>query len=105
MTGRILSDNDFEGLKLYENDSLMNQEVTPLMRRIVSRLFKNTELNIDDFHFTVFEDENANAFFINKENTKEKKKNVIAISRGLLDTCNNEDELAGIIGHECGHYL
>ena len=105
MSGRILNDNDFEGLKLYENDSLMNQEVTPLMRRIVSRLFKDTELNIDDFHFTVFEDESANAFFINKENTEEKKKNVIAISRGLLDTCNNEDELAGIIGHECGHYL
>ena len=105
MSGRILNDNDFEGLKLYENDSLMNQEVTPLMRRIVSRLFKDTELNIDDFHFTVFEDEIANAFFINKEKKKEKKKNVIAISRGLLDTCNNEDELAGIIGHECGHYL
>lgn len=105
MSDRILNDNDFEGLKLYEQDSLINKEVTPLMRRIVSRLFKDTELNLDDFHFTVFEDEQANAFFINKENTEEKKQNVIAISRGLLDACNNEDELAGIIGHECGHYL
>ena len=105
MSNRILNDNDFEGLKLYEENSQMNHAVAPLMRKIVSRLFKGTELNIDDFHFTVFEDESANAFFINKENTEEKKKNVIAISRGLLDTCNNEDELAGIIGHECGHYL
>lgn len=105
MSKRILNDNDFEGLKLYEENSQMNHAVAPLMRKIVSRLFKGTELNIDDFHFTVFEDESANAFFINKENTEEKKKNVIAISRGLLDTCNNEDELAGIIGHECGHYL
>ena len=105
MSDRILNDNDFEGLKFYESDSLMNKEVTPLLRKIVSRLFRGTELNIDDFYFTVFEDEYANAFFINKESTEEKKKNVIAISRGLLDTCNNEDELAGIIGHECGHYL
>lgn len=43
MSGRILNDNDFEGLKLYENDSLMNQEITPFMRKIVGRLFQGTE--------------------------------------------------------------
>ncbi|MBR3676506.1 MAG: M48 family metalloprotease [Alphaproteobacteria bacterium] len=104
MSGRILDDNNFEGLKFYESDSLINKEVTPLMRQIMSRLFRGTEINLDDFYFTVFEDKEANAYFLGR-GTSLAEKNIIAISRGLIEDCNNEDELAAIIGHECGHYL
>ena len=101
---RIIDDNAFESLQLYEADAPINQAVTPMMRRIVSRLFQGTEVDIHDFYFTVFEDENPNAFFISKDKTVDKQQHIIAISRGLLDACQNEAELAGIIGHECGHY-
>ena len=105
MSDRILDDYNFEGLRLYEENSPMNRIASIKVKKIFERLFRNTEVNSDNFYFTIFEDENANAFFINKDNTKDKDKNIIAISRGLIETCNNEAELAGIIAHECGHYL
>ncbi len=104
MTG-ILDDNIFESLKLFDESSNINSTVSPKIESIFKRLFNNTEVNPDDFYFTIFEDEQANAFFMDKENALEKNKHIIAVSRGLIAKCNNEAELAGILGHECGHYL
>ena len=68
MSDRILDDYNFEGLRLYEENSPMNRIASIKVKKIFERLFKNTEVNSDDFYFTIFEDENANAFFINKDN-------------------------------------
>ena len=102
---RILNDADFEALRLYDEDSPEHQIVAKELKKIFTRLFQNTEVNPDDFYFTVFDDSSPNAFFMRKANTKDKKLNIIAVSSGLINMCNNEAELAGIIGHECGHYL
>ena len=102
---RILDDNIFESLKLFDENSNVNSIVRPKLENIFNRLFNGTEVNSDNFYFTIFEDKYANAFFMNKENTIEKNKHIIAVSRGLIEQCNNEAELAGILGHECGHYL
>ena len=105
MSKRIINENDFATLRLYEEDTDMHKIASAKIKEIFTRLYQNTEVNPDDFYFTIFEDEQANAFFIKKEDTEDKQKNVIAISRGLISKCENEAELAGIIAHECGHYL
>lgn len=102
---KIINENDFAALRLYEENTDMHKIVSSKIREIFVRLYQNTEVNPDDFYFTIFEDEQANAFFIEKKHTEEKQKNIIAISRGLISKCENEAELAGIIAHECGHYL
>lgn len=102
---RILEDDYFEECRLFDENSLVNQLAAAKIETIFRKLFQNTKVDPDEFYFTIFDDEDSNAFFINKEQTIEKKKNIIAISRGLIKACHNEAELAGIIGHESGHYL
>ena len=104
MAGRILNDNDFEGLKLYEEDTQTHSIASKQIKKIFTRLFQGTEVNPDDFYFTTFESKEPNAFFIPEKNTVNGKK-VIAVSPSLIKECKNEAELAGIIAHECGHYL
>ena len=102
---RILEDNDFEGLRLYEPDSKMHKLIGDKVKEVFTRLFQNTDINLDDFYFTGFDDNNANAFFIEKSKTKTKKKNIIAVSYGLIQKLDHTAELAAIVGHEAGHYL
>ena len=71
---RILEDNDFEGLRLYEPDSKMHKLIGDKVKEVFTRLFQNTDVNLDEFYFTGFDDDNANAFFIEKSKTKTKSK-------------------------------
>lgn len=100
----ILEQSDFEALRLYDPDSTLHKEIGEKVRQIFIKLFQNTDINIDDFYFTGFDSDEANAFFISADKTKNGK-NVIAVSYGLIMALSNTEELAAIIGHECGHYL
>lgn len=101
----ILNDNDFEALKLYEPDSPVHKLVGEKIKEVFAKMFKNTDVNIDDFYFTVVEDENPNAFFISKEKTVDKQKNIIAVTVGMIDFVENIEQFAAVIGHESGHYI
>jgi len=102
---RILENNDFEGMRLLDEQSETNQLVIKRLRKIFTKMFQNTEADARDFYFTICDDKNPSAFFVPKSETVEKKQHIIAISWGLVEACQNEAELAGIVGHECGHYL
>lgn len=102
---RILEDNDFEALRFLDEKSETNQLAVEELRKIFTQMFQNTEADANDFYFTIVDDKNPNAFFVSKNNTPEQKKHIIAISWGLVEACQNEAELAGIVGHECGHFL
>ncbi len=102
---KIIEENEFESLRLFDNTSQMHKCVEKRLKKIFENLFQGTEANVNDFYFSVTDEEGLNAFFLNKENTIEKKQHVIAVTRGLIAACQNEAELAGIIGHECGHFL
>lgn len=104
MAERILKDEDFEELELYEQDTQTHKIASEKMKKIFTRLFQGTEVNPDDFYFTVFESAEPNAFFIPQKHTVNGKR-VIAVSPSLIKECKNEDELAGIMAHECGHYI
>lgn len=104
MAEKILNDSDFEELKLYEDSTQTHKIASEQIKKIFSRLFQGTEVNPDGFYFTAFESESPNAFFISAKHTLNNQR-VIAVSPSLIKECKNEAELAGIIAHECGHYL
>lgn len=104
MVQDILKQNDFEGLRLYEPESAMHKAISPKLRAVFEKLFRDTEINPDDFYFTAFNDEQANAFFIPTEKTLNGK-NVVAISNAAVEALDSEEELAAVLAHECGHYL
>ncbi|MBO4746417.1 MAG: M48 family metalloprotease, partial [Alphaproteobacteria bacterium] len=100
----MLDQADIEALRLYDPHSLLHQEISAKIKQIFERLFQNTDINVDDFYFTGYDSGDANAFFIDASETKNGK-NIVAISYGLIQSVSNTEELAAIIGHECGHYL
>lgn len=102
---KIIADDLFERFRLFEEESKTNQLASQMIGDIFKKFFHNTEVNPDNFYFSVYDDDSNNAFFIKREDTVEQKKDVIVVSRGLIEECQNEAELAGIIGHECGHFL
>ena len=104
LSNEILEQNDFESLRLYDPNSQLHHEIGGKIRQIFTKLFQNTDINLDDFYFTGYDDDTPNAFFIEGSKTKNGK-NIIAVSFGLIMALSNTEELAAIIGHESGHYL
>lgn len=108
-TQKVLDTETWEELRFLDENTVAHQLVAQKLREIVSRLYTDIpDGNLDDLDFYVFDDSQANAFFMPKEqNGKEitkNGKNIIAVSKGLLDICENEDELAGVVAHEFNHY-
>ena len=71
---KIIEENEFESLRLFDNTSQMHQCVEKRLKKIFENLFQGTEANVDDFYFSVTDEEDLNAFFLNKKNTIEKKR-------------------------------
>ena len=106
MAKHILDESNFEGLRFFEPTTQIHKVVGEQIRKIMARLYTDTDINLDDFYFTVFDNKKPNAFFIPKEETiSDPKKNIIAVSNSLIDTLSCEEELAAAIAHESGHYL
>ncbi|MEX0692997.1 MAG: M48 family metalloprotease [Rhodospirillales bacterium] len=73
------------------DDRALAAYVTALGRKLVAQ----SELPDQTFQFTVLNDDTVNAFAL--------PGGYIYISRGLIALCEDEAELAGVIGHEIGH--
>ena len=99
-----MHDDVFEALRLYDFDNPINQLVADKLKNVFDRMFKDTGVSANDFEFMCFNDRNPNAFFINSV-TANLSKNVIAVSDSLIFALDNEDELAAVIAHECGHFI
>ncbi len=102
----ILDTNDWEGLRIINEKSKTTKLVADKLREIVKRLLSKSEgqYNIDDFEFLVTDEKDTNAFYISDSKTKNNK-HIIAVSSKLINFCNSEDEFAGVIGHELGHFV
>lgn len=105
-TQDILDTNDWEGLRIINEKSKTTKVVTDKLREVVKRLLSKSEgqYNIDDFEFLVTDEKDTNAFYISDSKTKNNK-HIISVSSGLINFCNSEDEFAGVIGHELGHFV
>ena len=96
LSNEILEQNDFESLRLYDPNSQLHHEIGGKIRQIFTKLFQNTDINLDDFYFTGYDDDTPNAFFIEGSKTKNGK-NIIAVSFGLIMALSNtEDEFSQI---------
>jgi len=73
----------------------------PLMTKRVQDIGKKIAAVCDrkdiDYHFEVLEDEDVNAFSL--------PGGYVYINSGLVEKVDNDDELAGVIGHEVGHIV
>jgi hypothetical protein len=105
-TQEILDTNDWEGLRIINEKSKTTKLVADKLRDVVKRLLSKSEgqYNINDFEFLVTDEEYTNAFYISDSKTKNGK-NIVSISSDLINFCKNEDEFAGLIGHELGHFI
>ena len=75
-----------------------------IMHRVVERLLTiDSKFSVDDFEFLVYDDDQPNAAYVAASQTKNGK-NVIMISTGLTKLCKTEDEFAGVLSHELGHF-
>ncbi len=99
---RIFNDEYFESGRYFEQDSRMNKLVGDKIRFVVGKLFHGTDINLDDFYFTVTDNTQPNAWFISKSNTLNNK-NVIAVTRGLIEKASRLETFAAVIAHETGH--
>jgi len=73
------------------NDSELQDYVSALGRKLVAQ----SEMPNARFQFFVLNDDTVNAFAL--------PGGYVYVSRGLIALCEDEAELAGVIGHEIGH--
>ena len=75
------------------------------MRKVIERLLqidKSGKISVDDFEFVVSDDA-PNAAFISTKYTLNGKP-AILITNKITELANTEDEFAGILAHELGHF-
>ena len=84
--------------ELTENNQLYPDErLQQYVRTIGERLLAHTPDAGKEYHFTVLDSDQVNAFATGDA--------YIFVSRGLLAFLQSEDELAAVVGHEIGHVV
>ncbi|MBO7066908.1 MAG: M48 family metalloprotease [Alphaproteobacteria bacterium] len=104
---QILKPEEWEDMRILDQNCPTSQVAAKTMRAIVSRLLKidksSKNVDINDFEFLVYDNKSANAGFISADKTQNKK-NIILVSTGVTKLCRTEDQLAGVLAHELGHF-
>ena len=95
-----LSEFDLRGLNLADFSSQEEIQFHNYIKGICQRLLGDT-LNLDEKNiiFALSDKNGINAAHVSKGNVS-----IIFLTEKLLDLCDNEDQLAFILGHELGHY-
>lgn len=106
-----LRDQLFQAIHLVPSDSqnkdILSQWET-YIKGIAQKLYKNTpefkDFKWENLQIKLVDEDEVNAFFMDGSKFNDSF-SYLALSRGLLARLENEDELAGVIGHEMGHAL
>ncbi len=77
----------------------VNDDLTGYLKEIAIRMFPNIDFSEVNFCFS---DKSPNAFFARKNQGYEA---ALCVDKNLVEMCDNEDQLAFIIGHEVTHKL
>ena len=102
---RILKPEDWERAHILDGDCKTVRVATQIMRKVIERLLqidKSGKISVDDFEFVVSDDA-PNAAFISTKYTLNGKP-AILITNKITELANTEDEFAGILAHELGHF-
>jgi len=89
-----LGDMFWETIRRSE-DVIKNDSVEKPVDKIVTRLCRENGINRDKLKVYVIEKDEMNAFAM--------PGNYLVIYSGLISECDNESQLAGVIGHEIAH--
>ena len=81
-----------------KNDLNWTQESLRHFDEMARRLMGDKFWEAHRIPIVIQEIDEPNAFYHTQEH-------FIALTRGLLKICDNEDQLAWVLGHELGHYL
>ena len=101
---KILTPKEWESQRFLDADCPTAQVATKMMRAVVKRLLQiDKNIDINDFVFLVYEDESPNAAFVSSHYTQNGK-HIIMISPAITQLCKTEDEFAGVLAHELGHF-
>ena len=84
---------DKEVMKQYELYD--DPKLQALVDRLGEELARNSHRSNLDFHFAVLDSPEVNAFAL--------PGGFVYITRGIIAYMNNEEQLAGVLGHEIGH--
>ncbi|MDR3208920.1 MAG: M48 family metalloprotease [Rickettsiales bacterium] len=101
----VFNNEQIEGLRVLPDGNPAAEQVAQKMRGIVKRLLSSIdgEYDLNNFEFLVIDRENPNAFYVAPKNTNNGH-DVVGITSGMVPFCKSEDEFAGIIAHELGHF-
>lgn len=80
--------------KVHFGKSITDNQGESVVNRIGRKLLRASEINKSIF-FTYSTEDTVNAYT--------ELSGTVTVFRGILDTCEDEDELAFVIGHEIGH--
>jgi MAF protein len=82
-------------------DAELKKAEDPLMQNRIEVIGKKIAAVSDrkeiDYHFTVLDDDEVNAFAL--------PGGYVYVNKGLVEKVDNDDELAGVLGHEVGHIV
>ena len=93
---------DLTQLAILEWDDSEKLKFHKYLKNISQKLLGNSiNLDNEDVVFLLSKDETANAASVHTRNDKK----FIFVTKGLLDLCENEAQLAFILGHELQHWL
>lgn len=90
--GRSISREVEKEYKLVD-DPLVQKRVADIGKKIAG-VCDRKEI---DYHFIVLEEEEINAFAL--------PGGFVYVNKGLVEKADNDDELAGVLGHEVGHIV
>jgi predicted Zn-dependent protease len=77
----------------FADDPLLQKRVEDIGKKIVAVCDRKDV----DYHFYVLDDDQINAFSL--------PGGYVYVNRGLIEKVANDDELAGVLGHEIGHIV
>ncbi len=83
--------------RLVSRGLLDNQDLRRYVNLICATITENSEIYDEDFTVFVLDDSKVNAFAL--------PGGYIFITKGIVQMCHDESELAGVIAHEIGHVI
>ncbi|RZJ68511.1 MAG: M48 family metallopeptidase [Flavobacterium sp.] len=74
---------------------IKNDSVTEPLEKLFKHIAKENDIDKDDIHIHIIENSEINAFALPAGH--------LVVYTGLLEKCDSESELAGVLGHEIAH--
>ncbi|MDR1026991.1 MAG: M48 family metalloprotease [Rickettsiales bacterium] len=101
----ILTQEQIEQVKMIDSELPASKLIAAKMRDIVMKLMSESGLtNLANMDFILVDMDAPNAFYVPPRGTTNGRE-AVAVSTAMVAKCQNEDEFAGVLAHEMGHFI